>query len=44
MACPELEAESAFFAALEDMSLVEIVGPTLILTNEAGREMVFEAR
>lgn len=44
MACPDLEAESAFFAALEDMSLAEVVGTTLILSNEAGRKMVFEAR
>jgi heat shock protein HslJ len=44
MACPDLEAETAYFAALEDMSLVEVVGDTLILTNEAGRRMVFVAR
>lgn len=44
MACPELDAEAAFFAALEDMTLSEVLGDTLILTNEAGRKMVFVAR
>ena len=44
MVCPELEVEGAFFAALEDKSLAEVVGDTLILTNDAGHRMVFEAR
>lgn len=42
-ACPELEAESRFFEALGVMTLAEVQGPVLILTNDAGREMVFEA-
>ncbi len=40
-ACPDLEAESRFFAALSEMTLIEAQGDTVILTNEAGREMVF---
>lgn len=42
-ACPDLAAEQAFFAALEAMSLAEVQGDTLILSNEAGREMIFAA-
>ena len=44
MACPDLEAEQAFFDALGAMSLSEVAGNTLILSNDAGREMVFKAR
>ena len=44
MACEDLNAETTFFAALSEMSLAEVVDGTLILTNEAGRGMVFEAR
>lgn len=40
-ACPDLNAETAFFAALSVMSIAEVSGGTLILSNEAGREMVF---
>lgn len=43
-ACPDLEAEQAFLAALGSMSQAEILGDTLILRDEAGREMVFRAR
>ena len=43
MACPDLEAETLFYAALSDMTQSEVSGDTLILTNEAGREMVFKA-
>lgn len=44
MACPDLAQETAFFLALEDMTLSEVVGGTLILSNTDGRQMVFEAR
>lgn len=44
MACPDLSAETAFFAALEDMTLAEVSGDTLILSNTNGRQMVFNAR
>ncbi len=40
-ACPDLEAETAFFAALSEMTLAEVQGDVLILSNEAGREMTF---
>jgi len=43
MACPELAAESRFFSALSDMTLSEVSGDMLILSNETGREMVFTA-
>lgn len=43
MACPELEQEGLFFAALGEMTLSEVLGDTLILRNDAGREMVFKA-
>ncbi|KIC35006.1 META domain-containing protein [Leisingera sp. ANG-M7] len=43
MACPELEAEDAFLKALQKMTLAEVSGDVLILSNEAGREMLFKA-
>ena len=43
MACPDLNTEARFFAALEEMSLAEVLGDTLILRNDAGREMVFKS-
>ena len=42
-ACPDLETESAFLTALAGMTLAEVQGPVLILSNENGGEMVFEA-
>lgn len=42
-ACPELEAEGAFFAALLAMEQIEVSGAVLILRNEAGHEMLFRA-
>ncbi|WP_299348276.1 META domain-containing protein [uncultured Shimia sp.] len=41
MACPELEKETQFFTALEDMTLAEVTGDVLLLSNDAGREMAF---
>lgn len=40
-ACPELADETRYFQALADMTLVEVVGEILILSNDTGREMVF---
>ncbi|WP_166418215.1 META domain-containing protein [Cochlodiniinecator piscidefendens] len=40
--CPEIEAESEFFELLQSMSIVEVSGRILILTNEAGVQMTFE--
>ena len=41
-ACPDLPSETTFFDALAQMSIVEVSGNTLILSNEDGREMVFK--
>lgn len=43
MACPDLEQEQAFFQALEQSTLAEVSGPTLILTTDSGEELVFRA-
>lgn len=43
MACPDLEAEGTFFAALLAMEQSEVSGDVLILRNEAGHEMLFRA-
>lgn len=43
MACPELAAEAAYFKALEEMTLSEVSGDLLLLSNDAGREMLFVA-
>ncbi|GAA6209081.1 hypothetical protein NBRC116601_23740 [Cognatishimia sp. WU-CL00825] len=40
-ACNDLTAEQRFFAALNDMTLAEVLGDTLILSNEDGQDMVF---
>lgn len=42
-ACPALAAEQAYFDALARMTLAEVAGATLILSTEAGDEMVFRA-
>ncbi|MFT5065100.1 MAG: heat shock protein HslJ [Yoonia sp.] len=43
MACPDLSAEAQFFEALGAMTLVEVLGGTLILSNDSDREMLFQA-
>ena len=43
MACPELDAEIAFFTALTEMTQAEVLGNTMILSTEDGREMLFKA-
>ena len=40
-ACPDLAAENAYFTALQSMTLSEVLGNVLILSNDAGDEMVF---
>lgn len=40
-ACPQMREEQVFFASLEEMTLAEVSEGVLILSNEAGREMVF---
>lgn len=44
IACDALDAENDFFAALKQMRQIEAVGDTLIMSNEAGRQMVFLAQ
>ncbi|WP_372570427.1 META domain-containing protein [Ruegeria jejuensis] len=43
MACPELEAEGTYFAALMAMTQSEVSGDVLILRNDQGYEMVFRS-
>lgn len=43
MACPNLDAEMVFLTAISEMTLSEVAGDTLILSNTDGREMVFQA-
>jgi heat shock protein HslJ len=43
MMCEDMDGEDAFFQALNTMTLVDISGDTLILSNDTGGEMVFEA-
>ena len=42
-ACPDLPAETRFLQELGAMTLAEVVGDTLILSDDDGREMVFHA-
>lgn len=41
-ACAHMEKEALFFATLGEMTLAEVQGGVLILSNDAGREMVFQ--
>jgi len=43
MACGALVQEKQFFTMLENMALSEISGTALILSTEAGHEMLFSA-
>ena len=43
LACPALAQEKDFFEALATMTIAEVSGPILILSNEAGAEMTFRA-
>lgn len=40
--CAAQAEEKRFFGALQEMTLAEVAGDILILSNEAGREMVFD--
>ncbi len=40
-ACADLELEQRYFSALQTMTLAEIGGDILILSNDAGDELVF---
>ncbi|SHE92182.1 Heat shock protein HslJ [Litoreibacter ascidiaceicola] len=41
-ACPDMRAESVFFESLRKMTLSEATGATLILSNDAGDQMIFK--
>ncbi len=41
--CPALAEETTILEALQQMQVVEIKGRVMILSNDAGREMVFTA-
>ncbi len=43
-ACPDMDAEQRFFMALEDMTISEVSGNVLVLSNDAGREMIFQGK
>ena len=43
MACKNLKDERIYIAALQDMTLSEVSGEFLILSNVEGREMLFKA-
>ena len=42
--CSEQQLETLFFKALAEMTLIEVLGETVILRNDADREMVFRTR
>ena len=42
--CPDIDREEAYLTALQEMSLVEVSGPNMVLSNDAGREMVFSGQ
>ena len=42
-ACPDLAQETRYFQSLDDMSLIEVLGDVMLLSNDAGRQMVFKA-
>jgi len=42
--CPNLAAETSYFAALTAATLSEVLGDTLILSDEDGPLLVFKAR
>ncbi len=40
-ACPDLAAETAYLRLLSEMTLAEVLGDVLILSDETGRALVF---
>ena len=42
-ACPDLALETRYFSLLAAMTLAELSGPVLLLSNDAGQTMVLEA-
>ena len=44
MACPNLSDETDYFNRLKSMTLSEVSGDTLILSNDEGQNLVFKTR
>ncbi len=42
-ACADLAQETRYFRILESMTLIEVLGTVIILRDDAGGEMVFQA-
>lgn len=42
-ACPDLALENRYFTTLQTMSLAEVSGPVLLLSNDTGDTLVFQA-
>lgn len=42
-ACPALNAETKFLRALQNMTLAEVLGDTLILSNDQSSQMIFRS-
>lgn len=40
-ACPDLQQEQQFFEMLQSMSLAEVSGDALLLSDDTGRQMLF---
>ena len=41
--CPQISAEETYLQALSDMTLIEALGDTLILSNDTETTMIFKA-
>lgn len=41
--CPDLAAEAAFLKALGDVTISDVLGDTLILSDDSGERLVFKA-
>jgi hypothetical protein len=41
--CPDNAAENRLFAALRAMTLVEVLGDTMILSNDAGDSIILKS-
>ncbi|HCQ58707.1 MAG TPA: META domain-containing protein [Sulfitobacter sp.] len=42
-ACPDIAAETAFLNALGDVTISDVLGDTLILSDESGERLIFKA-
>lgn len=44
MACPDLPLEADYFSTLESMTIAEVAGPVLILSNDSNEMLVYQSR